>query len=45
MAEVFEAQPPKYKGDGISIWDAKDKNGNDFFRVKVLNGPSVAVFP
>jgi len=36
--------PPKYKGDGVSIWTDKDKNGETYLKVKVLNGKPVNCF-
>lgn len=37
MAEnEFTPTPPAYKGDGVAIWEATDKNGNEYFKVKVL---------
>jgi len=44
MTEEFKASPPSYKGEGIAIWKATDKNGNLYLKVKVLGGQSIACF-
>jgi len=44
MTEEFKAKVPDYKGSGIDIWKAIDKNGNMYLKVKVLNGTSIACF-
>ena len=42
--DEFEAKAPDFKGDGVAVWKATDKNGNMFLKVKILNNPSVCVF-
>lgn len=42
--DKFVPKAPDFRGDGIAIWLAEDKNGNDFLRVSVLGGKSVACF-
>jgi len=39
----FVGTAPTYKGNGVDIWEAKDKKGRDYLRVKVL-GHTVACF-
>ena len=43
-SEKFTPQPPAYKGDGIAIWKATDKNGQIYLKVSVLGGKSVNCF-
>jgi len=40
----FEPTKPSYSGDGLSIWKAKDKNGKEYLKVKVLNGNAINCF-
>ena len=40
----FEPTTPAYSGDGIAIWEANDKNGKMFLKVKVLKGTSINCF-
>ena len=40
---VFKPVAPAYRGNGVSVWPATDKNGKSFLRVKVL-GHSVPCF-
>ncbi len=40
----FTPTKPKYEGSGIAIWEALDKNGKLYFKVKVLNGTSINCF-
>ena len=35
---------PKWKGDGVAIWENTDKNGKTYLGVQILGGPSVACF-
>jgi len=42
--EKFTPKPPEYKGDGISIWKATDKNNKIYLKVKVLNTKPVNCF-
>ena len=42
--DEFEVKAPDFKGDGVAVWKATDKNGNMFLKVKILNNPSVCVF-
>lgn len=44
MAEQFVAKSPDFKGSGIDIWKATDKNGNLYLKVKVLDGKAIACF-
>ncbi len=41
---AFEATQPAYSGDGIAIWNATDKNGKPYLKVKVLRGTSINCF-
>ena len=41
---AFEAQIPNYSGDGIAIWNAVDKNGKPYLKVKVLGGSVINCF-
>ena len=41
---AFEPTQPDYSGDGIAIWNATDKNGKSFLKVKVLRGTSINCF-
>jgi len=41
---AFEPTIPAYSGDGIAIWNATDKNGKAFLKVKVLGGNSINCF-
>ena len=40
----FVPSPPEFKGDGIAIWKADDKNGKLYLRVAVLGGKAVNCF-
>lgn len=40
----FEPTKPDYSGDGIAIWNAVDKNGKHFLKVKVLGGKAINCF-
>lgn len=40
----FVPKIPDYRGDGIAIWKAEDKNKNTYLKVKVLGGPIVNCF-
>ncbi len=40
----FEPTQPAYSGDGIAIWNATDKNGKPYLKVKVLGGSSINCF-
>lgn len=40
----FEPTKPSYSGDGISIWNATDKNGKEYLKVKVLGGNAINCF-
>ena len=40
----FEPTTPTYSGDGIAIWNALDKNGKQYLKVKVLGGKSINCF-
>jgi len=35
---------PAYSGDGIAVWNAVDKNGKAYLKVKVLGGKSINCF-
>jgi hypothetical protein len=34
MEETFTPTKPVYSGDGAAIWEAKDKNGKTYLKVK-----------
>ena len=34
--EKFTPAPPSFKGDGVAIWKATDKNNNLYLKVKIL---------
>ena len=40
IVEVIKtmAEQPKYKGDGVAVWENKDKNGNPYLSISLLNG-------
>ena len=40
----FEPTPPSYVGNGVAIWDAQDKNGKPYYKVKVLGGNVINCF-
>lgn len=40
----FVPRAPDYKGDGVAIWKAVDKNGNPYLKVAVLGGKAVNCF-
>ena len=40
----FVPRIPDYKGDGVAIWKAEDKNGKPYLRVCVLGGKAVNCF-
>ena len=40
----FNPTVPAYSGDGIAIWNASDKNGKAFLKVKVLGGGCINCF-
>ena len=40
----FEPQSPAYAGNGVAIWNAEDKNGKHFLKVKVLGGKPINCF-
>jgi len=40
----FKPRAPDYKGDGIAIWKAIDKNGQTYLKVAVLGGKAVNCF-
>jgi hypothetical protein len=42
--EKFVPSAPDYKGDGVSIWKATDKNNQLYLRVSVLGGKAVNCF-
>ena len=29
---------PKFKGDGVAVWENTDKNGNPYLSITLLNG-------
>lgn len=39
-----KGRAPDYKGKGIDIWINKDKNGNPYLSVKILESISVNCF-
>ena len=44
VEEEFTPTAPSYAGDGIAMWEAKDRNGNLYYRVSVLKGKPIACF-
>lgn len=36
---------PKYKGDGVAVWENTDKNGNPYLSIKILGSVIVKAFP
>ena len=40
----FEPRAPDYRGDGVAIWKAEDKDNKTFLKVKILGGPTVNCF-
>lgn len=40
----FVPSAPNYKGDGIAIWKAVDKNNNAYLKVTVLGGKAINCF-
>lgn len=40
----FTPSPPDYKGDGVAIWKAIDKNGNTYLKVMILGNKAVNCF-
>jgi len=46
MSEEVKFKPtiPYFKGDGVAIWKATDKNGQLYLRVSVLGGKAVNCF-
>lgn len=40
----FEPTAPFWSGDGLAVWKAKDKNGKEFLKVKVLQGTPINCF-
>jgi len=41
---AFEKTQPAYSGDGVAIWNATDKNGKSYLKVKVLGGSIINCF-
>ena len=41
---AFEPTQPAYSGNGVAIWEAKDKNGKAYLKVKVLGGATINCF-
>lgn len=35
--------PPKYRGEGIAIWENQDKNGNAYLTVQMLGKNGIRV--
>ena len=40
----FNPTQPAYSGSGVAIWNATDKNGKAFLKVKVLGGSPINCF-
>ena len=40
----FTPKTPDYVGSGISIWNAIDKNGKPYLKIKVLGGNAINCF-
>ena len=41
---AFEPTIPAYSGDGVAIWNAQDKNGKPYLKVRVLGGTTINCF-
>lgn len=41
---AFKPTIPAYSGSGISIWNAEDKNGKKYLKIKVLRGNVINCF-
>ena len=41
---AFTPTQPTYSGNGVGIWEAVDKNGKAYFKVKVLGGATINCF-
>ena len=37
----FKPTKPDYSGDGVAIWNATDKNGKQYLKVKILGTSNV----
>jgi len=44
MTNGFTPSPPDFKGDGVAIWKATDKNGQTYLNVTVLGGKVIKCF-
>jgi len=40
----FKPTKPDYSGDGVAIWNATDKNGKQYLKVKILGTSNVNCF-
>lgn len=40
----FTPKAPEYRGDGVAIWKAEDKNGKTYLKVAVLGGKAINCF-
>tara|TARA_R100001530_G_scaffold136358_1_gene116682 strand:+ start:736 stop:930 length:195 start_codon:yes stop_codon:yes gene_type:complete len=40
----FTPTKPDYSGDGVAIWNATDKNGKQYLKVKILGSSNVNCF-
>jgi len=41
---AFKPTAPSYSGNGVAMWNAVDKNGKSYFKVKVLQGKVINCF-
>ena len=41
---AFKPSQPDYSGNGVAIWNATDKNGKAYLKVKVLKGTTINCF-
>lgn len=37
MAEEKKGEQPKYKGNGVAVWENTDKNGKTYLRIQILD--------
>ena len=42
--EEFKERQPDFKGDGVAVWIAEDKNGKPYLSIKLLNSILVRAF-
>lgn len=42
--DKFEPREPDYKGDGVAVWVAQDKNGKTILKIKLLGAFTITAF-